>query len=86
LASRRLEAKSYGLGLDLGLRTYDLGLEDPHLVLALGLESYTDIVYRKYLSKSNQNFVHYLSCYAARHTVHLIICSDSMVKATVLGL
>ena len=48
LASRRLEAKFYGLGLGLGLGTcglglgLGLGLEGPGLGLGLGLESCVD--------------------------------------------
>jgi len=34
----------------------------------------------EYLSKSDQNLVHHLSCQAVRHTAYLNFCSGRMIK------
>ena len=65
----------------LGRSTYGLGLAGP----GLGLEScvdnfYMQLIINKYLSKSNQNLVHYLSCQAVRRTAYLNVCSGRVLK------
>jgi len=42
-----------------------------------------ELIINKYLSKSNQNLGHYLSCQAVRCTAYLNFCSGRMLE--VLG-